>query len=141
MDADNLTAWFAKILLLGLLDGEGQQVVSALVRGDLEADNTASAVKLADDRERDGAGEDGHVGSVLGDQASQKTSVSEHDDQVNVQVLHSGDSGSGQGLRRAHWSWSEELDIVESAFVVDASLGFCADLTQEGDGLDGVLSV
>ena len=31
MDADGLAAWFAKILLLGLLNSEGQQVVSALV--------------------------------------------------------------------------------------------------------------
>ena len=49
MDADNLAARLAKVLLLGLLDGEGEQVVGTLVGGDFEANDAAGAVKLADD--------------------------------------------------------------------------------------------
>lgn len=53
VDADNLAAWLAKVLLLGLLDGEGEQTVSTLVRGDLEADDSTSTVQLTNDREGD----------------------------------------------------------------------------------------
>ena len=69
MDADHLAAGLAEVLLFGLLHGESEQIVRALVRRDFEADDATGAVKLADDGEGDGAGQDGHVGSVLGDQA------------------------------------------------------------------------
>ena len=92
VDANHLTTWLAEVLLFSLLHSQGEQIVRALVRRNLEANDAAGAVKLTDHGEGHGAGQDGHVGSVLGDEAGQMTSVSQHNDQVNVQVLHSGHS-------------------------------------------------
>ena len=47
--ADNLAAGLAKTSFLGLLHGESEQVVGALVRWDLEGNDTTSVVELTDD--------------------------------------------------------------------------------------------
>lgn len=68
-------------------------------------------------------------------------SISQDDDQVNVEILHSRDCGGGEGLRSAHRGWGEELDVVEGALVVDAALSLGTALAHDGDSLDGVGSV
>ena len=141
MDADNLAAWLAEVSLLSLLDGELNEVVSALVRGDLEAGDTASAVELADDGKRDGASKNGHVGSVLGDETGEVASIGQDNDEVNVQVLDGRDSRGGESLGGADWGRGEELDVVVGALVVNATLSFGAALAHDGDSLDGVGSV
>jgi len=141
VQADDLAARLAETTLLGLLDGELEEVVGTLVRWDLEGSDTAGDVELAADLEGDGAGEDGDAGTVLSNETSKVASVGKDDNQVNVEVLNTRDSGGGEGLGGADGSGGEKLDVLEDALVVNAALGLSTALAHDSDGLDGVATV
>lgn len=64
-----------------------------------------------------------------------------HHDQIDRQVLASLDRGGGETLREANpVLWRQLLQVQIRRLVVNATLGFRTDLTEEGDGLDGVLT-
>lgn len=69
------------------------------------------------------------------------TSVSQDNDQIDVQVLHSGNSRGGESLGGADWGGGEKLDVVESALVINASLSLSTALAHDGHSLDGVGAV
>lgn len=68
---------------------------------------------MANDREGDGAGEDGDLGSVLSDKTGEVTSVGENNDEINVKILNCGNSGSSKSFGGADRVRGEELDVRE----------------------------
>jgi len=140
VDGNDLSSGLAEVLLLGLLEDEGNKVVGSLVGWDLVALDTAADVELSDDGEGDGAGKDGDHWLVLGDKASHVSSVCEHDDEVDIEIEGGVHCRSSEGLSGADWSWGEHLDVVERSLVVNASLGFGGALAHDGDGVDWVVT-
>lgn len=122
------------------MDGESQQVVCALVGRNFEANDASGAVELADDGERDRASEDRDRRSVFCNETCKVTCVGKHDDQINVEILDSGDSRSSKSFGGAHRAWGKELDIIVDTFVVEASLSFSTALAHDCYGLERVLT-
>ena len=92
MNSYDLVARFAEAKILGGLNDELDEVVSALEGGDLVSNHTARGIKLLDNGHRDTAGEDGNGRSVLSNVSSNLAGVSQNNDQVNIKVQHSRDS-------------------------------------------------
>ena len=140
VDSDDFAAWFAEVHLLGLLDHKLDKVVSSLVGWDLVSSHATSNVKLSDNREGDRASEDWDVWSVLGNEACHVSSVSEHNDEINVKVKGCRHGRGSQSFSSANWSWSEHLDVIKGSLIVNASLSFCSAFAHDGDCVDWVIS-
>ena len=88
------------------------------------------------------AGQNGHRWAVLGDVARQQSVLRLHNDHVHGYVLARFHGGGSEPLRKTCLVLRRQLLKVEvGGLVVDASLGFRADLTEELDSSDRVLTI
>lgn len=66
------------------------------------------------------------------------TGVGENNDEVNIEILNGGNSGSSKSFGGADRVRGEELDVREEALVVDATLSFTTALGHDGYSFKGV---
>lgn len=89
MNGDNLVARLAKAEFFGGLDDKLDKVVSSLERGNLVANNTTGGIKLLNNRLGNTASKDRNRWAVFGHVSGYLTSVSEHYNQVDVEIENS----------------------------------------------------
>ena len=141
MDAHGLVTMLDQLQCDRLLNDQLQQVLGALVGGYLVAEDAPDELKLADHLVAHATRENGHRGLVLRQQAADVPRVRDHDDYVDVQLLHAAHRRLCDSLRDAHRMRRVVSDVVEVSFVVVAALRLRADLAHDLDRLNGVSSV
>jgi len=100
MDGHDLVSGLAKSLFNGNLGHGLEQVLGTLEGGHLVTNDTTGHVQLADDGVRYRDGEDGDAWAILGHETGQLARVGEDDDQVDLEVVDTSDSGSRDSLGR-----------------------------------------
>jgi len=141
VDANDLVTGLDHVVLLGNTDDHLDNVVTALIRVNAVAPDTTDDLQLLDDLLVARAGKNWDGRSVLADKTSHRASVSDHNDQVEIEIKDSLDGSGSHSLSSAERAGGVHLDVRVGGLVVDATLSLSASAAHDGDGVDRVVTV
>ena len=107
----------------------------------MEADDATASGQLPSYHGIVTADENRDARAILGHIARQNSGLSLHDNEVNAEVLACFDSRGGKALRWCNILRRKSLKVQIRRLVVDASLSFSTDLTEELYGFDRVFTI
>ena len=140
VEVKHLAARFAEVVLLSMSDRLCDQCVIA-VRCRLEADDTTARGQLPSYHWIVTTDENRDTRAILGHITGQNSRLGLYDNEVNAEVLACFYSRGGKALRWCNILRRESLEVQIRRLVVDASLSFSTDLTEELYGFDGVITI